>query len=87
MECLITGNCILFRGFSDQRARERVKSITVPVGKLTWIWCEEVCEIQKSDMNILDDRLRGELPDNLYYQITMSKSTQKSSLSKKPLIK
>lgn len=72
MSCKLTGSTILFRGFSDQRARERVKSITVPVGKLTWIWCEEACEIQKSDINILDDRLRGELPDNLYYQITMS---------------
>lgn len=73
MECLITGNSILFRGFSDERARERVKSITVKQGKLCWIWCEEVCEIQRSDLNILDDRLRGELPNsNLYYQITMS---------------
>lgn len=72
MECLTTGNSILFRGFSDERARERVKSITVKQGKLTWIWAEEVCELQKSDLNICDDRLRGELPDNLYYQITMS---------------
>lgn len=72
MKCLITGNEIAFKGFADERARERVKSISFAEGKLVWIWIEEACEIQKSDVNILDDRLRGQLPDNLYYQITMS---------------
>lgn len=73
LENIITGNSIIFRGFSDERARERVKSITVKQGKLCWIWAEEATELQKSDMNILDDRLRGQLPnDNLYYQITMT---------------
>lgn len=73
LENIVTGNSIIFRGFSDERARERVKSITVKQGKLCWIWAEEATELQKSDMNILDDRLRGQLPnDNLYYQITMT---------------
>lgn len=72
MKCNITGNSILFRGFSDERARERVKSITVPEGHLTWIWAEEVCEIKKEDLNIADDRLRGQLPSPLFYQVTMS---------------
>jgi phage terminase large subunit len=73
LTCKTTGNSIIFRGFNDLRARERVKSITFPKGKLTWIWCEEATELQESDVDILDDRLRGELDNpNLYYQITFS---------------
>lgn len=73
LTCKLTGNMIVFRGFSDQRARERVKSINFPNGKLTWIWCEEATELQEADVDILDDRLRGELANpNLYYQITFS---------------
>ena len=73
LTCKITGNMIIFRGFSDQRARERVKSINFPNGKLVWIWCEEATELQEADVDILDDRLRGRLDNpNLYYQITFS---------------
>ena len=67
LTCTATGNSIIFRGFSDERARERVKSINFPSGKLTWIWCEEATELQEPDVDILDDRLRGILPDGLYY--------------------
>lgn len=72
MKCIITGNSIFFRGCNDLRAIERLKSVTVPSGKLCWIWCEEATELKQSDFDILDDRLRGILPDNLYYQITLS---------------
>ena len=73
LTCKATGNSIIFRGFNDMRARERVKSITFPHGKLTWIWAEEATEIQESDVDILDDRLRGKLENkNLYYQMTFS---------------
>ena len=73
LTCLATGNSVIFRGFNDMRARERVKSINFQTGKLTWIWCEEATELQESDVDILDDRLRGELSNpNLYYQITLS---------------
>lgn len=71
----ITGNQIIFRGVQDARQREKVKSITVKQGKLTWIWIEEATELFESDVDILDDRLRGDLTDinpNLYYQITFS---------------
>lgn len=71
----VTGNQIIFRGVQDARQREKVKSITVTNGKLTWIWVEEATELFESDVDILDDRLRGELKDinpNLYYQITFS---------------
>jgi len=73
LTCKATGNSVIFRGFNDMRARDRVRSITFPRGKLTWIWCEEATELQESDVDILDDRLRGEL-DNaaLYYQMTFS---------------
>ena len=73
LTCKTTGNSVIFRGFNDARARERVKSITFPHGKLTWIWVEEATELQESDVDILDDRLRGELENpNLYYQMTFS---------------
>ena len=73
MRCTITGAEVIFRGFSDQRARERVKSINFKRGKLTWIWVEEATELLESDVDILDDRLRGVLPNpNLFYQITLS---------------
>ena len=73
LTCQVTGNSIIFRGFNDMRARERVKSINFQSGKLTWIWCEEATELQESDVDILDDRLRGRLDNpNLYYQMTFS---------------
>lgn len=73
LTCKITGNMIIFRGFSDQRARERVKSINFPRGKLCWIWIEEATELQEADVDILDDRLRGELDNpNLFFQMTLS---------------
>ncbi|WP_205763061.1 PBSX family phage terminase large subunit [Aneurinibacillus aneurinilyticus] len=73
LECLVTGNKIIFRGMKDANEREKVKSINFARGKLTWIWVEEATELQESDIDILDDRLRGELLNpNLYYQITFT---------------
>lgn len=73
LRSLITGNEIVFRGMADIRQRERVKSISFASGKLCWIWCEEATEFEQEDVEILDDRLRGVLPnENLYYQITLS---------------
>ena len=75
LECRTTGNRIIFRGVKDQRQREKVKSITFKNGKLVWIWCEEATELLSEDVDILDDRLRGNLDDlnpNLFYQITMT---------------
>lgn len=66
----ITGNSIIFRGMKDEKEREKVKSVTAPVGNITWIWIEEATELLESDVEILDDRLRGKLDNpNLYYQI------------------
>jgi len=73
MVCKITGNEIIFRGFNDERARERVKSINFSNGKLCWIWIEEATELREADIDVLDDRLRGILDNpNLYYQMTLS---------------
>lgn len=75
MESRITGSRIIFRGMKDDGQREKVKSITFKRGKLTWIWCEEATELRQDDLDILDDRLRGDLTainPNLYYQITLS---------------
>lgn len=73
LENLITGSQIIFRGMNDDKQREKVKSITFKRGKLTWIWLEEATEFAESDIDILDDRLRGLLPNSdLYYQMTFS---------------
>lgn len=63
------GNQIIFRGMHDERQREKLKSITFNTGKLTDVWLEEATELTQSDFEIVDDRLRGELPDGQFYQI------------------
>jgi len=68
----INGNSIIFRGCSDQRAIERLKSVSVPTGKIVWVWIEEATELKDSDFDVIDDRLRGKLPDGRYYQITLT---------------
>ena len=69
---ILTGSHIIFRGCNDIRAIERLKSVTVPTGKLCWVWVEEATEIKANDFEIIDDRLRGELPAGLFYQLTLS---------------
>ncbi len=72
---LVTGNSVIFRGMKDSSQRERVKSVSFPKGKLTWIWCEEATELDPMDIDILDDRLRGDLGHvnpELFYQITLT---------------
>jgi phage terminase large subunit len=66
------GNQIIFRGMNDDRQREKLKSITFPKGKLTDIWMEEATEFTQADLEIIDDRLRGELPEGQFYQIRMT---------------
>jgi len=73
LRCKVTGNKVIFCGFNDIRQREKVKSINFTEGKLTWIWIEEATELLENDVDILDDRLRGILPnDALYYQMTFT---------------
>ena len=66
------GNQIIFRGMNDDRQREKLKSITFPRGKLTDVWLEEATEFTQADLEIIDDRLRGNLPEGQFYQIRMT---------------
>ena len=70
--CRHNGNKIIFRGMNDDRQREKLKSITFQRGKLTDVWLEEATEFTQADLEIIDDRLRGELPDGQFYQIRMT---------------
>ena len=70
--CRINGNKIIFRGVNDDRQREKLKSITFQKGKLTDVWIEEATELTQADFEIIDDRLRGELPEGQFYQIRMT---------------
>lgn len=65
----INGNQIIFRGMNDESQREKLKSITFQRGKLTDVWIEEATELTQADFEIIDDRLRGELPAGQFYQI------------------
>ena len=70
--CKANGNKIIFRGVNDEKQREKLKSITFQKGKLTDVWIEEATEITQADFEIIDDRLRGELPEGQFYQIRMT---------------
>lgn len=70
--CKTNGNQIIFRGVNDDKQREKLKSITFQKGKLTDVWIEESTEITQADFEIIDDRLRGELPPGQFYQIRMT---------------
>lgn len=72
LTCRSNGNQIIFRGMNDDRQREKLKSITFPKGKLTDVWLEEATEFTQADLEIIDDRLRGELPEGQFYQIRMT---------------
>lgn len=65
-----TGQKILFRGFDDPM---KLTSITVDIGVLCWCWIEEAYEITKEeDFNMLDESIRGQVPDDLWKQITLT---------------
>lgn len=67
---LPTGQKILFRGLDDPL---KVTSITVGTGVLCWMWIEEAYEIMsEDDFDMLDESIRGECPDGLWKQITMT---------------
>jgi len=65
-----TGQKIYFRGLDDPL---KVTSVTVDVGCLCWMWLEEAYEIMKEDdFNVLDESIRGECPEGLFKQITIT---------------
>ena len=65
-----TGQKIYFRGLDDPL---KVTSITVDKGHLCWCWIEEAYEINKeADFDMLDESIRGQIPDTLWKQITLT---------------
>lgn len=72
LTCKANGNQIIFRGMNDDKQREKLKSITFQRGKLTDVWLEEATELTQADLEIIDDRLRGELPPGQFYQIRLT---------------
>lgn len=67
---LVTGQKIYFRGLDDPL---KITSITVDTGYLCWLWIEEAYEISdENDFNMLDESIRGKIPDSLFKQITLT---------------
>jgi phage terminase large subunit len=65
-----TGQKILFRGFDDPL---KLTSITVSTGVLCWVWIEECFEIEdEKDFDTLDESIRGEMPEGLWKQLTLT---------------
>jgi phage terminase large subunit len=72
LECIYkpTGQKILFRGFDDPI---KLTSITVDKGTLCWAWVEEAFEIEnEEDFRTFDESIRGEVPEGLWKQITLT---------------
>lgn len=64
------GQKIYFRGLDDPL---KVTSITVDIGCLCWMWVEEAYEISsEDDFNMLDESIRGTVPNGLFKQITLT---------------
>lgn len=62
-----TGQRILFRGCDDPL---KLTSISVPKGHLCWAVFEEAYEITKeSDFDMIDESIRGELPEGYFKRI------------------
>lgn len=73
MQNLKTGAEILFTGMNNEEEKEKAKSVTAKNGSITWVWIEEATELLESQVDILDDRMRGHLDNpNLYYQMTLT---------------
>lgn len=67
---LPTKQKVLFRGFDDPL---KLTSITVEKGVLCWVWIEEAYELEnEEEFNTLDETIRGEMPDGLWKQITLT---------------
>lgn len=65
-----TGQVILFRGLDDPL---RLASVTVSVGVLCWAWLEEAYEIpEEADFDMIDDVIRGQMPEGYFKQITLT---------------
>ena len=65
-----TGQQIFFRGLDDA---QKLASIACAVGVLCWCWVEEAFEIEReADFDMVDDTIRGEVPEGYFKQITLT---------------
>lgn len=65
-----TGQKILFRGLDDPL---KLSSIQVTHGVLCWEWIEEAYQIDdEKDFDMIDQSIRGEMPEGLYPQIILT---------------
>lgn len=65
-----TGQKILFRGLDDPM---KLASVSVTKGYICWCWIEEAYEIEnEADFDLIDDTIRGEMPDGYFKQITLT---------------
>ncbi len=65
-----TGQVIYFRGMDDPL---KITSVTVATGVLCFVWIEEAYEIMNEpDFDMLDESIRGQVPEGLFKQITLS---------------
>ena len=65
-----TGQKILFRGLDDGY---KIASISVPYGVLCFLWLEEFYEISREDdFNIVNESIRGELPEGYWKRVTIT---------------
>lgn len=72
LRCNTNGNMVVFRGMLNEAQREKLKSIDVERGKIVLVWIEEATALMPYDFDILDDRLRGELPNGWRFQVYMT---------------
>lgn len=67
---LPSGTKILFRGMDDPL---KITSISVDVGVLCWCWIEEAYQIMlEEDFNMLDESIRGQLPEGYFKRMTLT---------------
>ncbi len=65
-----TGQVILFRGLAEP---DSIASITVSHGVLNFAWIEEAYQIEREeDFNMLDEAIRGQLPEGYFKQIVLT---------------
>lgn len=65
-----TGQVILFRGAAEP---ESISSITVATGYLNFCWVEEAYQIDReADFDMIDEAIRGQLPEGHFKQIVIT---------------
>lgn len=65
-----TGQKIFFRGMDDPM---KIASIAAETGVLCWLWVEEAYEISREkDFDMIDETIRGRVPEGLFKQITLT---------------